>query len=98
MHKQINILRGERGRAKLGDMSKTTWYGQIDSGLITVGVPVGLRSVGWPEHELDAILAARLAGWPDEHIRTLVKALMDARRVGAAALTVYMQAADATPN
>ena len=37
MHKQINILRCERGRAKLGNMSKTTWYGQIDSGLITTG-------------------------------------------------------------
>ena len=98
MHKQINILRCERGRAKLGNMSKTTWFGQIDSGLIPSGVPVGLRSVGWPEHELDAILVARLAAWPDEQIRTLVKALMDSRRVGAAALAVYMQAADATPN
>ncbi|CAN5919549.1 hypothetical protein BH11PSE13_BH11PSE13_41400 [soil metagenome] len=98
MHKQINILHCERGRAKLGNMSKTTWYSQIDSGLITGGVPVGLRSVGWPEHELDAILAARLAGWPDEQIRTLVKALMDVRRSGAAALAIYMQAAGACPH
>jgi len=97
MHKQINILRCERGRAKLGNMSKTTWYGQIDGGLMTVGVPVGLRSVGWPEHELDAILAARLAGWSDEQIRTLVKALMDERRVGADALAIYMPAASTVP-
>jgi prophage regulatory protein len=97
MHKHINILRCDRGRGKLGNMSKTTWYGQIDSGLVPAGVAVGLRSVGWPEHELDAILAARLAGWTDDQIRKLVKGLMEERLSGAAVLDIYMQATDAAP-
>lgn len=50
---------------------------------MTPPVLLGARSVGWPEHEIDAILLARIAGKTDAEIRELVAKLDAARRVAA---------------
>jgi prophage regulatory protein len=46
-------------------------------------VPIGARAVGWPEHEVTAINAARIAGKSDAEIRELVFRLEAARKKGS---------------
>ncbi len=54
---------------------RSTLYMKISNGLWTRPVRIGSRAVGWPDHEVDAILAARIAGKSDAEIRQLVKQL-----------------------
>ena len=44
-------------------------------GLFTKPVPIGQRSVGWPDYEVVAINAARIAGKSEAEIRELVNRL-----------------------
>jgi len=67
------VLR-ERGR------SRSAHYLDIQQGLFTRPVQIGLRAVGWPAGELAAINAARIAGKGDEEIRELVLKLEAARK------------------
>jgi len=67
------VLR-KRGR------SRSAHYLDIDTGLFTHPVAIGARAVGWPEHEVAALNAARIAGWTDEQIRALVVRLEGERR------------------
>jgi prophage regulatory protein len=43
------------------------------------GIALGIRSVGWPAHELDAIAAARISGKSEDEIRAIVRDLIAAR-------------------
>ena len=70
------VLR-KRGR------SRSAHYLDIQEGLHTQGVAIGSRAVGWPDHEVDAIIAARIAGKSDEAIRALVSELEAARKASA---------------
>jgi prophage regulatory protein len=67
------VLR-ERGR------SRSAHYFDIQQGLFTHPVQIGLRAVGWPSSEVAAINAARIAGKSDEEIRALVVKLEAARK------------------
>lgn len=58
------VLR-ERGR------SRSAHYLDIQQGLFTRAVAIGLRAVGWPVNEVAALNAARIAGKSDEEIRAL---------------------------
>ena len=60
--------------------SRSAHYLDIKNRLFTQPVRIGLRSVGWPSHEVDALNAARIAGKSDEEIRTLVAKLEAARK------------------
>ena len=60
-------------------LSRSTHYKDIDEGLFTHPVSIGARAVGWPEHEVDTINAARIAGKTNDEIRALVVALEAAR-------------------
>ena len=71
-----DVLR-ERGR------SRSAHYLDIQQGLFTRPVQIGLRAVGWPEHEVARLNAARIAGKSDEEIRTLVMKLEAARKAAA---------------
>ena len=62
---------------------RSSFYARIDQGLFTPGIPLGPRMVAWPESEVDALIAARIAGKTDDEIRTLVSNLMAARRMAA---------------
>jgi len=64
----------ERGR------SRSSHYLDIQHGLFTRPVQIGLRAVGWPSSEVAAINAARIAGKSDEEIRALVAMLEAARK------------------
>jgi prophage regulatory protein len=55
-------------------------YGDIKNGLFTEPVPLAERAVGWPEYEVAAINAARIAGLSADDIRELVQLLHLARK------------------
>jgi prophage regulatory protein len=66
--------------------SRSSIYRAIDSGLWPHPVKLGARSVGWPESEVAALIAARIAGKSDDEIRALVQKLTAQRaQVGEAA-------------
>ena len=60
--------------------SRSSHYLDIQQGLFTRPVPIGARAVGWPEHEVDVLNAARIAGKTEAQIRTLVAQLEAARK------------------
>ena len=69
-------------RALTGN-AKSTEYLNVAKRLMTRPIKIGERSTGWPEHEVDAIVRARIAGWGEDRIRRLVIDL-EAKRAGLA--------------
>ncbi|MBP1626928.1 MAG: putative transcriptional regulator [Holophagaceae bacterium] len=63
--------------------SKTSHYEDIEAGLFTKPVPLGGHAVGWPEYEVEAINAARIAGKTEPEIVALVTRLEAARASAA---------------
>ena len=78
----MSILRMQSVKAETGHASHASVYTAIHDGLFTVPVPIGQRSVGWPDTEVKAINAARIAGKSDDQIRELVNKLHQARMAG----------------
>jgi prophage regulatory protein len=60
--------------------SRSAHYLDIKNGLFVKPVQIGLRAVGTPEDEVDALNAVRIAGKSDEEIRALVVKLEAARK------------------
>ena len=73
------ILRLPAVKARTG-LSRSTLYNHVSQGTFTKQVSIGERAVGWPEGEVDAIVAARIAGRADPDIRLLVTKLEAARK------------------
>lgn len=71
----MTILRMNAVKAETGHRSHASIYNAIRVGLFTRGVSLGARSKGWPDYEVAAINAARIAGHTDEQIKTLVNRL-----------------------
>ncbi|MDZ4145390.1 MAG: AlpA family phage regulatory protein [Burkholderiales bacterium] len=71
----MSILRMPAVKAETGHRSHASIYTAIRAGLFTKPVPIGMRSVGWPDHEVRSINAARIAGQSDAQIRDLVNRL-----------------------
>ncbi len=69
------ILRLPTVKGIMGHRSDASIYNAIRDGLFTHGVAIGQRAKGWPDYEVQAIAAARVAGKSDDQIRELVKAL-----------------------
>jgi prophage regulatory protein len=80
MQTHINhaILRRSAVFAATGQ-SQTTLYRHIGQGLFPRPVRLGERSVGWPSHEIEGVMAARIAGQSDSDIRELVCRMHKAR-------------------
>lgn len=62
-------------KAETGHRSHASIYTAIKAGLFTKPVPIGERSVGWPDYEVKAINNARIAGQSEADIRDLVNRL-----------------------
>ena len=77
-------------KAEIGWLSDASQYNDIRKGLFTTGVAIGQRAKGWPDYEVKAIAAARIAGKSDDEIRELVK-LLHAKRTELAILQVGAQ-------
>ena len=71
----MGILRIESVKGEQGHRSHASVYNAINDGLMTKPVKIGQRSVGWPDYEVAAINAARIAGQSENEIRELVKRL-----------------------
>ena len=69
------LWRIDRCKAEAGYRSNTSIHKLIREGLWTKAVPIGQRSVGWPDYEIEAICLARIAGQKDEDIKELVNRL-----------------------
>lgn len=69
------IWRIEKCKAEAGYRSNASIYNLIRDGLWTKPVPIGLRSVGWPDDEVRTLCAARIAGKANDEIRELVNRL-----------------------
>jgi prophage regulatory protein len=62
---------------------RSTVYEHISDGTLPPPIRIGPKWSAWPSDEIDALLAARVAGWSDDQIRELVTRLV-ALRVNAA--------------
>lgn len=76
------ILRRPKVEDTFG-LSRSTLYLHISQGLLTHPVNIGIRAVGWPSDEINAIKAARIAGKSDEEIKKLVASLEIERKIAA---------------
>lgn len=80
MNATMRIIRKPELREKMGLGSNSTVYAHVEEGTLTPPVKIGLRASGWPEHEADAINAARIAGKSENEIKELVKRLVAKRQ------------------
>lgn len=71
----MSILRMPAVKAETGHRSHASIYNAIKAGLFTKPVPIGQRSVGWPDFEVKAINTARISGKSENEIRELVERL-----------------------
>lgn len=69
------ILRKPELKLETGWRSDASVSKAVRDGLLTKPVPLGPRSVGWPDNEVKAINAARIAGKSEADIRALVTRL-----------------------
>ncbi len=67
--------------------SRSTLYKDISEGLFTKPVSIGDRAVGWPDYEVEAVNAARVAGKTKSELRKLVADLEAERTAVAEGLT-----------
>ncbi len=71
----MRILRKPEVKHAAGWRSDAGVSTAVKNGLLTSPVQLGPRSVGWPDYEVDAINAARIAGKTEADIRALVTRL-----------------------
>jgi prophage regulatory protein len=87
------ILRKPSVSRRLGDAANSTLYDWVRRRVLTPPLKIGLRASGWPESEIDAIVAARISGAGEAEIRKLVAALVAKRTVGTPGLARAKEAA-----
>lgn len=75
MEGRLKILRITAVLEETGHRSQASIYNAVKAGLFTKQVRIGQRAVGWPQAEVHAINAARIAGLTDAEIRDLVTQL-----------------------
>ena len=75
----MKILRMPAVLKMLGFKSRTSLYNQISEGLFTRPVLIGIRAVGIPDAEVEAVISHRINGASDTQIRTLVAQLHEQR-------------------
>lgn len=63
--------------------SRSALYRDMDDGLFPNPVSIGANAVAWPEHEVNAINAARISGKSEAEIRALVASLQAERATAA---------------
>ena len=66
---RLKAILGETGK------SRSALYSDINNGLFTKGVHIGLKAVAWPDTEVQALVRARIAGYSDDQLRSLVDRL-----------------------
>ena len=75
----MKLIKLERA-LDLSAISRSTFYSNIKIGLMTPPVSLSVHSVAWPEHEIESINKARIAGKNMDEIRILVAELLEQRK------------------
>lgn len=75
-----NALLGTADLCSVCRASRATIYVWINDGLMVPPIKLGSKSSAYPASEVNAILAARIAGKSDDEIRALVIQLTAARK------------------
>lgn len=70
----LSMMRLPQVEAKYG-RKRSSIYSDVKHGLLPKPISLGLRTVGWPEHEIEAVLAARVSGKSEAEIHQLVSKL-----------------------
>ena len=70
-----SIFRMPMVKVATGHRSHASIYNAINAGTFTKPVRIGQRSVGWPSDEVQAIIAARIAGQSIDELKALVDRL-----------------------
>jgi prophage regulatory protein len=83
--KPTKILRLSEVLERYGK-KETATRDAIAAGLFPSFVQLGGRCIGLPEHELEQVIRARIAGLPDDEIRKLVERIHADRAITAAEL------------
>jgi prophage regulatory protein len=78
--KPLRILRINEVLQRQG-LPKSTFYEKVKMQLMTPPVSLGARSVGWPEHEVDELNRALIAGASVEQVKQLVCELTEQRQL-----------------
>lgn len=76
---ELNLVRASRVMGKTGLSARSSVYAQVSSGILPPPIKIGARASAWIEREIDAVIAARIAGKSQGEIRTLVKDLIAKR-------------------
>lgn len=71
----------------LTGQADSTIYEQIQHGLLPSPVKMGKRMATWPLNELQAVIAARIAGHDEEAIRELVNQIHQQRKAPSTAFS-----------
>lgn len=77
----VTIQRAKEVWARRGT-GRSTHYDDINKGLFVPPIAISARSRGYPSYEVDALIAAAIAGQSEAEIRDLVKRLVAARKNG----------------
>ncbi len=80
--REIVFLRRPKVEARMA-LKRTSIQDRVRARTLTKPVSIGRRAVAWPEHEIEAVNAAILAGKSDDELRELVAKLEAARKVAA---------------
>ncbi|MAZ65496.1 MAG: transcriptional regulator [Kangiellaceae bacterium] len=64
---------------KQSAIGSTSLYYEVQEGTFPPPVPLGARAVGYLEHEVQAILAAKAAGYTPDQLKALVQQLIAKR-------------------
>lgn len=83
----MRFIRSKDAFSRLS-LSKTRVYELVGEGSMPKPIRLGHRASAWLESELDAMVAARAAGFDEEQLRSLVDRLHAQRKERAAALVV----------
>ncbi|MBV8501878.1 MAG: AlpA family phage regulatory protein [Paucibacter sp.] len=59
--------------------TRSPHYDRVARGLFTKPIKLGRRAAGWPSHEVEALVAASVAGLDEISIRALVEQLHASR-------------------
>lgn len=79
----IRLIRGDVVRDRIGRGSPNTVRSRVARGLLTSPIKLSPGPTSpsmWPEHEIDAVVQAHVAGKTEDEIRELVRGLEAARK------------------
>ncbi|MEP7703502.1 AlpA family phage regulatory protein [Paraglaciecola sp. 25GB23A] len=79
---QLIINRKPEVIKRLG-ISKATFHTRINQNLLPPPISLGQRAVGYLQHEIDAVIAAMVAGKSNAEVKLLVSDLVAQRKLAA---------------